>query len=130
MTARTQAVAGSDRKPTEGVVLVVHDDQRVLAMVTRALSTFRPGYRVASAIDVPTALGWLEVLDVDLIIAGPVVTDSTLLSELLTSADLDSSRLVLLRDSGQGEVASGNQGVVLEEPVGLSTLLRAVWGML
>jgi PleD family two-component response regulator len=127
--ARSEFGSGRDRETAAGVVLAVHDDQRVLAMVTRALSTFRPGFRVASAMDVATALGWLEALDVDLIIAGSAVTDPALLSELLASANLDSSRLVVLRAPGEGDehVARG-PGVVLEEPVNLSTLLRAVWG--
>lgn len=51
--------------------LVVHSDPASLRFACEALTMFRPGFRVATATDLPSASEWLQATDPEIVVWDP-----------------------------------------------------------
>lgn len=106
-------------------VLVASPDESLLHLATDALSSFRPGFNVATASKASHALEWLQsfgphLLILDLELSGP--------ASLLDHLPPSHIETILVRadrpGTWPGQIADGRS--VLTRPVDLPTLLAAV----
>lgn len=75
--------------------VVVHPDPGFLGFASEALSTFEPGYRVATAYDVARAYAWIDHGDVDLLVISAALAPPGALADLLAPLRETQTRVVL-----------------------------------
>jgi hypothetical protein len=75
--------------------VVVHPDPGFLGFASEALSTFEPGYRVATAFDVARASAWIGHGDVDLLVISAAIASPASLADLLAPLKDTQTRVVL-----------------------------------
>lgn len=75
--------------------VVVHPDPGFLGFASEALSTFEPGYRVATAFDIARASAWIDYGDVDLLVISAGLATPRALADLLAPLRDTATRVVL-----------------------------------
>lgn len=103
--------------------LVIDDDQSMLRFLAEALSTFRPGFRVITATDLPKAARWLGAVHPDLIVIRLNGYDIAELTEWTRANGISHSHILGISLEPNSSV---DVGAIVTEPVSLSLLLKAV----
>ena len=103
--------------------LVIHRDIAQLRLASEALVMFRPGYRVATASDLPAASEWLEAIAPALVVIDGGVTDGPTLAVWWRDNRLENLSTVVM---GAPPAELPEPDAIVPNPVTVPALLRAV----